>query len=138
MIEKIIEGATMEIPDAMLDTQARQMLDEYAQRLAYQGMSMEQYMQFSGATPQGLLEQMKPQALKRIQSRLVLEAVAKAENIEISEEEMNEEMKKMAEQYKMEVEKVEEILDDASRKQMREDLAIQKAVDLVREAAVEK
>ena len=114
------------------------MLDEYAQRLAYQGMSMEQYMQFSGATPQGLLEQMKPQALKRIQSRLVLEAVAKAENIEISEEEMNEEMKKMAEQYKMEVEKVEEILDDASRKQMREDLAIQKAVDLVREAAVEK
>ncbi len=138
VIEKIIEGATMEIPDAMLDTQARQMLDEYAQRLAYQGMSMEQYMQFSGATPQGLLEQMKPQALKRIQSRLVLEAVAKAENIEISEEEMNEEMKKMAEQYKMEVEKVEEILDDASRKQMREDLAIQKAVDLVREAAVEK
>ncbi len=138
VIEKIIEGATMEIPDAMLDTQARQMLDEYAQRLAYQGMSMEQYMQFSGATPQGLLEQMKPQALKRIQSRLVLEAVAKAENIEISEEEMNEEIKKMAEQYKMEVEKVEEILDDASRKQMREDLAIQKAVDLVREAAVEK
>ena len=138
VIEKIIEGATMEIPDAMLDTQARQMLDEYAQRLAYQGMSMEQYMQFSGATPQGLLEQMKPQALKRIKSRLVLEAVAKAENIEISEEEMNEEIKKMAEQYKMEVEKVEEILDDASRKQMREDLAIQKAVDLVREAAVEK
>ena len=138
VIEKIIEGATMEIPDAMLDTQARQMLDEYAQRLAYQGMSMEQYMQFSGATPQGLMEQMKPQALKRIQSRLVLEAVAKAENIEISEEEMNEEIKKMAEQYKMEVEKVEEILDDASRKQMREDLAIQKAVDLVREAAVEK
>ena len=122
----------------MLDTQARQMLDEYAQRLAYQGLSMEQYMQFSGATPQGLMEQMKPQALKRIQSRLVLEAVAKAENIEISEEEMNEEIKKMAEQYKMEVEKVEEILDDASRKQMREDLAIQKAVDLVREAAVEK
>lgn len=138
VIEKIIEGASMEIPDAMLDTQVRQMLDEQAQRMAYQGMSMEQYMQFTGSTPQALMDQMKPQAQKRIQSRLVLEAVAAAENIEISEEEMNEEIKRMAEQYKMEVEKVEELMDDASRKQMKEDLAIQKAVELVREAAVEK
>lgn len=138
VIEKIIEGAQMEIPDAMVNTQVRQLMDEFAQRISSQGLSMEQYMQFTGATPQALLDQMKPQAMQRIQSRLVLEAVAAAENLEASEEELKEEIQKMADLYKMEVEKVEELLDDTARKQMKDDIAIQKAVELVRESAVEK
>ena len=138
VIEKIIEGAQMEIPDAMVNTQVRQLMDEFAQRISSQGLSMEQYVQFTGATPQALLDQMKPQAMQRIQSRLVLEAVAAAENLEASEEELKEEIQKMADLYKMEVEKVEELLDDTARKQMKDDIAIQKAVELVRESAVEK
>ncbi|MBQ8184243.1 MAG: trigger factor [Lachnospiraceae bacterium] len=138
VIEKIIEGATMEIPDAMVDTQARQMVDEFAQRIAAQGLSMEQYMQFTGMDVQKMIEQMKPQAVKRIQSRLVLEAVVAAEKIEISEDELNAEIQKMADTYKMEVEKLSEILDDYSKKQIKEDIAIQKAVELVRDSAVEK
>lgn len=138
VIEKIIADSQMEIPDAMVNTQVRQLMDEFAQRIASQGLSMEQYMQFTGATPQALTEQMKPQAMQRIQSRLVLEAVAAAENIQVSEEELKEEIQKMADLYKMEVEKVEELLDDTARKQMKDDIAIQKAVELVRESAVEK
>lgn len=138
VIEKIIADSQMEIPDAMVNTQVRQLMDEFAQRIASQGLSMEQYMQFTGATPQALTEQMKPQAMQRVQSRLVLEAVAAAENIQVSEEELKEEIQKMADLYKMEVEKVEELLDDTARKQMKDDIAIQKAVELVRESAVEK
>ncbi len=137
-IAKIIEEAQMEIPDAMVETQARQMVDEFAQRMMSQGLSMDQYMQYTGTNVQKMTEQMRPQALQRIQSRLVLEAVAAAENLEASEEELKEEVQKMADMYKMEVEKLEEILDDVSRKQMKEDIAIQKAVELVRDSAVEK
>ena len=138
VIAKIIEEAQMEIPDAMVETQARQMVDEFAQRMMSQGLSMDQYMQYTGTNVQKMTEQMRPQALQRIQSRLVLEAVAAAENLEASEEELKEEVQKMADTYKMEVEKLEEILDDVSRKQMKEDIAIQKAVELVRDSAVEK
>ena len=138
VIEKIIEGAQMEIPDAMLKTQAEQMVDEFAQRLQMQGLSMDQYMQFTGSTVDALVEQSKPQALKRIQSRLVLEAVAAAENLEATDEELEAEYARMAEQYKMEVDKLKELFSDADKKNIKEDLAIQKAVDLVTEAAVEK
>ena len=138
VIEKIIEGATMEIPDAMVETQAERMVDEFAQRLQMQGLTMDQYMQFTGSTVDALVEQSKPQALKRIQSRLVLEAVAAAENLVASEEETEAELSKMAEQYKMEVEKLKDLLGEEELKNIKEDLAIQKAVDLVTEAAVEK
>ncbi len=138
VIEKIIEGAKMEIPDAMVKTQAEQGVDEFAQRLQMQGMSIEQYLQYMGGSIDAMVEQYKPQALKRIQSRLVLEAVAAAENLEVSDEELEAEYSRMAEQYKMEVEKLKELFSDADKKNIREDLAIQKAVDLVTEAAVEK
>ncbi len=138
VIEKIIEGASMEIPDAMVETQAEQLVDDFAQRLQMQGMSMDQYMQYTGAGIDAMVERMKPQALQRIQSRLVLEAVAAAEQIEIGEEEIEAEISRMAESYKMEVEKVKEILGEGEKENMKEDLAIRKAIDLVTEAAVEK
>ena len=138
VIEKIIEGAAMEIPDAMVNTQAERMVDEFAQRLQMQGLSMEQYLQFTGGNVQAMVEQSKPQALKRIQSRLVLEAVAAAENLVASEEETEAELTKMAEQYNMEIDKLKELLGEDELKNIKEDLAIQKAVDLVTEAAVEK
>lgn len=137
VIEKIIEGAQMEIPDAMVEFQSEQMMEDFAQRMQAQGLSLQQYFQFSGMTAEKYKEQMKPRALKNIQSRLVLEAVAKAENIEATEEDLDAEMTKMAEMYKMEVEKVKELISDYQRDEMKKDIAIQKAVDLVTEAAVE-
>lgn len=138
VIEKIIEGATMEIPDAMVETQAERMVDEFAQRLQMQGLSMEQYLQFTGGNVQAMVEQSKPQALKRIQSRLVLDAVAAAENLTATDEEVDAELAKMAEQYKMEVEKLKEMFAEEDLKSIRDDLAVQKAVELVTDAAVEK
>lgn len=138
VIEKIIEGATMEVPDAMVETQAERMVDEFAQRLQMQGLSMDQYLQFTGGNVQAMVEQSKPQALKRIQSRLVLEAVAASENLTASDEELDAELGRMAEQYKMEVEKLKEMFAEEDLKSVREDLAIQKAVELVTDAAVEK
>lgn len=138
VIEKIIEGAQMELPEAMVKNQAEHLVDDFAQRLQMQGMSFDQYMQFTGSTVDAMVEQMKPQATKRIQSRLVLEAVAKAENIEIGEDEIEAEIGRMAEAYKMEVEKLKELITEEEKTNMKEDLAIQKAVDLVVEAAVEK
>lgn len=137
VIEAIIEDAKMEIPDAMLETQQRQMADEFAQRIQSQGLSMEQYMQFTGMTPAVMLEQIKPQALKRIQSRLVLEAVVAAEKITASDEEFEAEIKTMGEAYKMEPEKVKELLGENGAKQVREDICIKKAVDFVVENAKE-
>ncbi|MGN8799420.1 trigger factor [Candidatus Merdisoma sp. HCP28S3_D10] len=138
VIEKIIEGATMEVPDAMVETQAERMVDEFAQRLQMQGLSMDQYLQFTGGNVQAMVEQSKPQALKRIQSRLVLEAVAAAENLTASDEELDAELGRMAEQYKMETEKLKEMFTEEDLKGVREDLAIQKAVELITDAAVEK
>ena len=137
VIEKIIENAQMDIPEAMIDTQARQLVDEFAQRIQSQGLSFEQYLQFTGMTLDTALEQMKPSAVKRIQSRLVLEAVVKAENIEVSEEDVKAEIAKMAETYKMDVEKLTDMMGDEEKKQMKMDMAIEKAVELVTEAAKE-
>ena len=106
VVEAIIADAEMDIPEAMVATQQRQMVEEFAQRLAMQGLSMEQYSQFTGMTASAMMEQVKPQAEKRIKSRLVLEAVVAAENIEVSDAEYEEELAKMAEMYKMEVEQI--------------------------------
>ena len=105
VVGKIIENATMEIPDPMVDTQVRQMVQEFSQRIQSQGLSLQQYMQFTGMTPESLTNELQPQALKRIQSRLVLEAVAAAENIETSDEDLEKELEKMAEMYQMEADK---------------------------------
>lgn len=138
VIEKIIEGAQMEIPEAMIDTQAESLVDDFAQRLMMQGMSLEQYAQYTGATVESMKNQMKPQAKKRIESRLVLEAVAAAENLAVSEEDIEAEMNRMAESCKMELDKLKELISGEEKKNMRQDLSIQKAIELVTEAAVEK
>ena len=134
----VIEAATMEIPDAMVETQQRQMVDDFAQRLQMQGMSMDMYTQYTGQTYQNMIESMKPQALKRIQSRLVLEAVAAAENIQATEEDFENEVSRMAGMYQMEADKVKEIMGEQGKKQIMEDLAVSKAADFIRENAVEK
>ena len=136
-VEKAIEYASMEIPDAMLETQVDQMLDDFARRIQAQGLSMEQYMQFTGATQDAMREQMKPQAMKRIQTRLVLEKIAETENIQISDERLDEEIAKMAEMYKMEADKLKEMMGDYEKEQMKKDLAVQEAVTLIADAAVE-
>lgn len=138
VIEAIINDSNMEIPDAMVDTQTRQMAQDYANRLQQQGLSLEQYFQFTGLTMEKFLEQMKPNALKRIQSRLVLEAVVKAESIVASEEEYEEELKKMAEMYQMEADKLKEMIGEYEKEQISEDIAIQKAVEFVVKEAKEK
>ncbi len=136
-LKKIIETSEMEIPELMVETQAENMLEEYAQNLQMQGLSIDMYMQYTGMTQKQLLDQMKPQAKERIQSRLVLEAIVKAENIEISEEDVEAELNKMAENYKMEVAKIKEIMGEANLAQMKDDLAIQKAAELIVAESVE-
>ena len=136
-VDKAIENAEMEIPDAMVATQTRQMLDDFARRMQSQGLTMEQYFQFTGMTAEKMQEEMKPQALKRIQTRLVLEKIAEVENIQPTEEEVEEEFKKMADAYKMEVEKIKELLGDRELEQMKKDMAVQKAVTVIADAAVE-
>lgn len=137
VVAKAVENATMEIPDAMVNEQVRRMVEDFSRRMQSQGITMEQYMQFTGMTADAMLEQMRPEALKRIQNSLVLEAIAKAENIEISDERLDEEIAKMAEAYKMEVDKLKDLMGDYEKEQMKNDLAIQAAVDLIREAAKE-
>ena len=138
IIEKIIENAQMEIPQQMIAAQTRQMTQEFAQRLQSQGLSLEQYMQFTGLTPQKMMEDLEPQALKRIQSRLVLEAVVAAEKIEASDEEIDKELENMASMYQMEIDKLKELIGDDEKKQIGMDLAVQKAVEFVVKEAVEK
>lgn len=136
-VDKIIENAQMDIPEAMLETQCRQMLDDFSRRMQSQGLSMDQYFQFTGMTAEKMMEDMKPQALKRIQTRLVLEKVAEVENIQPTEEEVNEEISKMAEAYKMEADKLKELLGERELEQMKKDMAVQKAVTLVADVAKE-
>ena len=137
-VEKVVEAAKMDIPQAMIDTQVNRMLEDFAMRLQQQGLSVEQYFQYTGMTADKIMEEMKPEAVKRIKNSLVLEAVAKAENIEVSEEEFEAELQKMADMYKMEIEKIKEFMQDAEAKQMKDDIAIQKAVELIVSSAVEK
>ncbi len=138
VIDKIIENADFEVPEPMVEAQVRQMTQEFAQRIQSQGLSMEQYMQFTGLTPQKMVEEMKPQALKRIQSRLVLEEIVKAEDIKPSDEDVEKELETMASMYQMELDKLKEMLGDTDKEQITLDIAVQKAVDFVVENAVEK
>ena len=137
-VEAIIAGSEMDIPEAMINTQSRQMVDDFAQRLMQQGLTLEQYAQFTGMTVDKMVEEMRPQAEKRIKTRLVLEAVAKAENIEISDEKLDEEIAKMAEAYQMEADKLKEFMGDREKEQMKQDMAVQEAITFVVENAVEK
>lgn len=137
-VEKAVANATMEIPEAMIDTQVSQMAQDFAQRMQQQGLSMEQYFQFTGLTAEKMREELRPQAVKRIETRLVLEAIVKAENIEITDERIDEELAKMAEAYKMEVEKLKEFMGENEKEQMKMDLAVQEAVTFLVDNAVEE
>lgn len=138
VVEAIIADAKMDIPEAMLATQQRSMADDFAQRIRMQGITIDQYFQFTGLTREAFLEQLKPQAEERIKSRLVLEAVAKAENLEASDEEYTAEIKKMAEAYQMDEDKITEMIGEFEQKSIKEDICIRKALDLAVESAVEK
>ena len=135
LVDKVIENAQMDIPEPMIELEVRQMADEFAQRMQMQGLSMEQYMQYTGLTSEKLLEEMKPNAEKKIKTRLVLEAVVDAEKIEVSAEELEAEYKKLADMYQMEVDKVKEIMGTAGEENMKKDIAVQKAVDVIADSA---
>ena len=136
-VDKAIENAQMDIPELMTKTECRQMMDDFSRRMQQQGLSMEQYFQFTGQSMDKMMEDMKPHALKRIQTRLVLEKVAEAENIQPSEEEITEEIQKMADAYKMEADKIREAIGESGLEQMKKDMAVQKAVTVIADAAVE-
>jgi trigger factor len=137
VIEKIVENATMEIPDAMIEVQQDQMVDEFAQRLQYQGLQLEQYLQFTGMDMNAMKEQVKPEALKRIQSRLVLEAIANKESVEVTQEDIDKELENMANMYQMDLDRLKDVMGENETDSVKKDIAIQKAVDLVVEAAKE-
>ncbi len=137
-VEQAVANATMEIPEAMLDTQVKQMYNEMAQRIQMQGLSMEQYFQFSGLTEEAMLEEIKPNAMRRIQTRLVLETIAKVENIVITDEKVDEELAKMAASYGMEVDKLKEYMGADEKEQMKKDMAVQEAVTFLLDNAVEE
>jgi trigger factor len=137
VIEKIIEGAKMEIPDAMVDSQVRQMAEDFSRRISSQGITLEQYFQYTGLTADKLFEQMRPQAVKRIESRLVLEAVAEKENFEVTEDDINTEINDMASAYGMEADKLKELLTDVDKDNMKKDVQVKKAVEFVTEQAKE-
>ncbi|MDE7197533.1 MAG: trigger factor [Lachnospiraceae bacterium] len=136
-VKAAVEASEMEIPEAMLETQQKQMVDEFAQRITMQGISMEQYLQLTGSNYQQMVEQVKPQAEERVRSRLVLEAVAKAENLEATEEDYEEELKTMADVYQMEVDKVRELMRERDKKSIMQDLAVRKAAEFIAENAKE-
>ena len=136
-IEKIVENAQMDIPQPMVETQKRQMADEFVQRLQMQGLNIQQYLQFTGMTPEKFLETLEPQALKRIQSRLVLEEIVKAENLSVSNEEIENEMKRMSEIYNRDLDQIKEMLVEEEKNLLAMDLKVQKAIDFVAEQAVE-
>ncbi len=138
VVDQIIENASMDIPQPMVEEHKRQMAEEFSQRLRMQGLNLEQYFQFTGMNPNKFMESLEPKALKRIQSRLVLEAIVKAEGITVSDEDLEKEMERMAKAYNMELDKVKEILGEEEKKQISLDIAVQKAIDFVTEQAVEK
>lgn len=138
VVEAIIEDSNMEIPEAMITTTQRQMVDEFAQRIQMQGLSMDQYMQFTGLNAEKMFEQVRPQAEMRIKSRLVLEAVAAAEKLEAAEEDYEKEIEKMASMYQMEADKVKEMVGENGKTEIMKDLAVTKAAEFVTAQAKEK
>ena len=137
-LDTIIAATEMDIPDAMVETEARQMVDSFGQRIQQQGLTMQQYMQFTGMDTEKMLEEMRPQAMKRIQTRLVLEAIVAAENIVTSDERLDEEIAKMAEMYSMEADQLKSYMGDAEKEQMKKDIAVEDAVQFILDNAVEK
>jgi len=137
VVDKIIENTTMDIPEPMVDAQVGQMAEDFSQRIKQQGLSIEQYFQFTGMDTKKFMESLRPQAVKRIQSRLILEAIVKAENIVVSDEEVEKELNEMASSYQMEIEKLKEYMGEKEKEQIVLDIAVQKAVDFVVEAAQE-
>lgn len=137
-IQKIIDKSKMDLPEAMITTQCENMIEEFSQRLAQSGLSMEQYLQFSGMTMDKMMEQVRPEAISRIQSSLVLEQIAKEENIEVTDEDVDAEIAKMAANYGMEADKLKEYMGEAEKASMKRELAITKAVDLIMENAKER
>ena len=137
-LDAAIENAEMDIPEAMIDFEAENMINDYAMRLRQQGLSIDQYLMFTGMDMDGLKAQMKPQALKTIQSRLVLEAIVAAENITASDEEIDEEIAKMAEMYGMEVDKIKDTIGDREKELMSKDVCLRKAAELIAEEAKEE
>lgn len=137
VVEKVVENITVELPDPMVDEQTQQMIQEFAGRLSQQGLSFEQYMQMTGMTPEALMGQMKPEAEKRIRTRLALEAIVKAEDIKATAKEIEKEIENMASMYQMEVDKVKEMIGDKEKDQIAQDVAVQKAVDFIVKNAVE-
>lgn len=136
LVEKAVENAQMDIPDAMIDSQVDQMIQEFQQRVSYQGISFEQYLQFTGQSLDAMKESMRPEAVRRIQSSLVLEAIVAAENIEATEEDLDKEFERMASMYQMEKDQIASFMGDAEKENMKKDIAIQKAVEFLREQAV--
>ena len=135
VVDKVVAAASMEIPDRMVEGQIDNMVQDTARRMESQGLNMDLYMKYTGMTMEQMREQMKPQALKRIQTRLVLEEVVKAENLQVSDERLDEEIAKMAAAYQMEADKLKGYMSDRDKDQMKEDIAVQEAVDfLVAEA----
>ncbi len=137
VIDKIIEDAKMDIPDAMLQTEQKNMINEFAQRMQAQGLTLQQYMQFSGMNTEKFMEEVKPQALSRIQSRLVLEEIAKVENITVTEEDYEAELKTMAEAYALELDKVKDMVGEEGRKQIEKDILVKKALEFAADNAKE-
>jgi len=138
VVAKVVENATMEIPDKMIDAQAENMVQDMARRMQSQGLSLDMYLKYTGMTVEQMKEQARPDAEKRIRTRLVLEAVAKAENIQISDEKVDEEVAKMAEAYQMEADKLNSFMGDKEKEQMKQDMAVQEAITFVVDNAVEK
>ena len=138
LVEKAIANASMDIPEMMISTQVSQMQEDFAQRISGQGLTLEQYFQFTGLTMEKMLEELRPQALKRIQTRLVLEAIAKKEAIEVGEDKIEAELARMAEMYKMEVDKLKEFMGDNEKEQMKQDMAVQEAVTFLVDNSVAK
>lgn len=135
VIEKVVENATMELPQPMVDTQAREMVENYARRLQSQGLNINDYMKYTGMTPDKLMEQMCPEAEKRIKTRLVLEKVAEVENVEVSDEKLDEQIGEIAASYKIEADKLKEMMGEREKEQIREDLKVQAAIDVLVEQA---
>lgn len=137
IISKVVENSKIELPKPMVDEQINQMINEFASRLQQQGLSIEQYIQMTGMQPQMMMEQMRPEAETRIRTRLVLEAVAAAEDIKATAKDIDKEIEKMAEMYNMEADKIKEMFGDSENKQISEDIAVQKAVDFLVKESVE-
>ena len=136
-VDKVIAASEMDIPEAMIDSQVTSMYQDYARQLQSQGIPIDTYLQYMGTTEEKVKSDMRPQALKQIQTRLVLEEVAKAESLEPNDLRLEEEIDKIAKQYQMETEKLKQSIGDFEREQMKKDIAVQEAITLILDTAKE-